>query len=645
MYLKHVHLENFGRHDLLEKQYSDGFAITEELNGAGKTTIANAVAWVLTGKKLDGSADIANYKPRHDTTLKVIAEITIITGWLGDEPNKPESLILRKEFAEDWKTIRGTDESVCTGHAINYYINTVSMKAQEYEKELTRYFALPSYDWVASVTNPRHFAEVMTPAERLKKVVDAVGEPLPVEIYTSEPITARIESDIKAAAYNADTLRRSLASTITNLKKNLMDTLAIAKSKTIDIPIAENDYLDAVKLVADAPSKEAHILARKSGLNPRLADLQRDYTTSRSNDLTERSRINQGIAAEIVAKQKAVNAAHDTKRQAMVERDTCGLAVSAKQRMLDEKKTEKDAKLAVYTEVKKRVFIAPDVCETCGRPFDESHIEEARGRFNAQKAADLEKIITDGTELKLAIAALEKEIPAIEQKVIDAKNVIGTVEAEIRKTEGEISTLNKGVLYSYESDATTQLRAQIETEQAKSIDDGSINDEIETLHQATKTANAVIQSYLANVKTINEKTKLESEAKRMQGEIGVIESKQTALTIYEKTWRDLMERRARKVFPDLPIRFTKANMNGTFDRDCTFLNPKGVTYESTNTAEKYQIGVEIVENWRAFYGIETLPIIMDDFEHMDEDHQAFASKSQLLVFAVKRGTNEREARA
>ena len=68
--------------------------------------------------------------------LKVVAELVIITGWDGNDPQHPSEIILRKEYKEDWVTSRGSTVAVLGGHTTTPYINTQKKSLQESTKRI-----------------------------------------------------------------------------------------------------------------------------------------------------------------------------------------------------------------------------------------------------------------------------------------------------------------------------------------------------------------------------------------------------------------------------------------------------------------------------------------------------------------------------
>ena len=91
-------------------------------NRIGKTNTLEAIVWLLTGKLLNGSSDIAAIKPMEDTKSEVRVEGAFQVG--------DNTILLRKEYGEEWTKTRGTSDLVFKGHYLKYYYNGVQQKTE-----------------------------------------------------------------------------------------------------------------------------------------------------------------------------------------------------------------------------------------------------------------------------------------------------------------------------------------------------------------------------------------------------------------------------------------------------------------------------------------------------------------------------------
>jgi ABC-type dipeptide/oligopeptide/nickel transport system ATPase component len=120
-------------------------------NGTGKTTIAHAIAWLLTGKDLAGSSKWA-IKPKdkdgndiHNLTCEVVAWVNL----------NGEELAFTKQMQENWERPKASSEYQLTGHNYYYYINNLSYSASEWKQWLIDNIAHP--DTIRMLLTPHAF--------------------------------------------------------------------------------------------------------------------------------------------------------------------------------------------------------------------------------------------------------------------------------------------------------------------------------------------------------------------------------------------------------------------------------------------------------------------------------------------------------
>jgi len=121
-------------------------------NGTGKTTIAHAVAWLLTGKDLTGSSKWG-IKPRDGEGNDLVGLDSIVKAWISLDGSKPFSLC--KQMQENWEFPKGSVSAELTGHNYYYFVHGLPYQASEWKEWLTDSIAHP--DTIRLLLTPHAF--------------------------------------------------------------------------------------------------------------------------------------------------------------------------------------------------------------------------------------------------------------------------------------------------------------------------------------------------------------------------------------------------------------------------------------------------------------------------------------------------------
>lgn len=119
-----LHLENFRGIKELDIEFAGHNTDIYGANGTGKTTIANAICWLLLDR---AATDEKDFNPKttgahdlhHKASMKLDCNGTIVT--------------LAKDFYEIWTQKKGSATKSFSGHTTDYYINEVPSKQKEYD--------------------------------------------------------------------------------------------------------------------------------------------------------------------------------------------------------------------------------------------------------------------------------------------------------------------------------------------------------------------------------------------------------------------------------------------------------------------------------------------------------------------------------
>ena len=124
-------------------------------NATGKTTIADAIAYLLFGKD-------SQFKSKFEIkTLDSTGEAlhgldhSVTASFLLDDGR---TIALKKIYAEQWKKPRGASEKIFSGHTTDYFVDGVPVKKKEYDEitssiadeETFKLLTSPSFQYINS---------------------------------------------------------------------------------------------------------------------------------------------------------------------------------------------------------------------------------------------------------------------------------------------------------------------------------------------------------------------------------------------------------------------------------------------------------------------------------------------------------------
>ena len=126
MIISTIKIENFAGTKERTINFDEALTILKGANESGKTTVANAITYLLADKNLDGSS-AKNIRP-HDAAGKDIDHIVTAV-----ELSTKEGYTFRKEQRQKWTKKRGTDELVYGGLQNFYFINGVEKRETDFK--------------------------------------------------------------------------------------------------------------------------------------------------------------------------------------------------------------------------------------------------------------------------------------------------------------------------------------------------------------------------------------------------------------------------------------------------------------------------------------------------------------------------------
>ena len=634
-------LENFRGIKDLTVNFDGKDADVYGANGTGKTTIANAICWLLIDRPATEEAD---FDPKttgaHGLQHKASIDVELPDG---------QRITFAKEFYEKWTRKRGSEAEEFTGNITDYYVDGVKSKKKEYTEALENACGI-DLERVKMLMVLGYFADTMKTDEKRRILFEMAGE------FTDSDVIAQSEDlrDLERfltipgnsdKSYAIEQWRKIAAEQRSKLNKDLelLPTRIDEASKNIAENVEDMEALNAE--LNRLEEKKSSIEEQKRRLNTEdgqqeatraaIAGLEVDLAKKRAAYIEQSASANRELNADI-------DHMNDVKRDVLDKLDNLKRKHQNNLEQIKRMQEQRKALMEEYAEVAARQWDAgAEICPTCHQQLPPEQVEELRAAFNEEKSAEKEDINHRGQECsKDKIDALTAEIDiqaaditAMENTVKEMENRIGSLKAIITTPPPFEET------EEYKELATRMEELRDRQRLGQSAADGTAN--------AYDRDIQTVRDEIASVNMRIAKAKASEDSRKRVGELRQ-ELKQAAEQIENLEYgihlcEEFVRIKARMVTDSINehfkfVRFVlfRDQINGGLREVCepTIRNKDGewVEYRSVNYAAQVNAKLDIVTTISKHYGVH-LPIIMDQGESVSTPLNVDTQLIRLIVSA------------
>ncbi|WP_418991882.1 AAA family ATPase [Alistipes sp.] len=649
-------------------------------NGTGKTTVFDALTWVLFGKDSHNCAEI---------------DIKTIDPQTGEPMHRAEHYVevvldvdgsvqtLRRTYREIWSKPRGSADLRFVGHETAFAVNGVEVGTKAaYDRIVS--------EWIGDsvfrmLTDPMYFNTRVDWKGRRRALLELVGD----RIDRTE-LRARFADLL--AEMNGEPLADFKVRLAAEKRKNKkeLDTFAPKIEAYLNTMPPAEDYAALEREIAELESASTREIAafrsQIDQINERIADVSKmDAAAQAAHDekLRRVLRIKQA-QSDCIDKRLAAVRRYNTDRtakiadaQAKAESIRCEIqkaeaSAKSKQEMLAAciaKQRSIEASVAAmreeYTATKQAAFEYVDttVCHACGQPLPAQTVEEARctarERFEEHQRATLAKLLADANlekdthaKLKTLIAKTEREMAMLDQHLselgseltaaqqfvesaaavpvmdLEAEEEQAKLSPEYRKLDDDLRRAQEALQSAADSKTTADELAAKRRE---------LSEKMEAERQACATATAALRRRLANRERAAEVQRLIDEAKeaekRIAERVAELERLEYAAAAYTKADIEAVEAAINSQFARVRWRMYEQTIEGADVETCV-ATIDGVPFQSLNSAGQVLAGLDVIRTFCRHYGA-TAPVFIDNAESISQTD--FALDSQVIRLQVVEG--------
>lgn len=615
-------------------------------NGLGKSSVADAITWVLFGKdsrrRTAFPIDPVDDAGRIIHNLDVSVELEML---IDGQPTT-----LRRRRQEKWVQKRGMTTEQLDGHQTTCYIDGRPLPSSDFsshvdtivKEELFRALTTPDYfpslpmnqqyRLLVKIVGTRTLAEIAAKDEEALKVVDELGQ-------------RSLDQYRQGLTYDLQRTRKEQELIPVRLSE-VQGFIEQVKAKGADGKTAQRHAKGIEEklrqVTQEIDSMAGVVRAENARYNDQRAYIQqlRQQRAAIEDRIEKQNREARTLHQSLVCKAKE-------ELEATEERHTAAQTMlGLHERRLKDLEQQLTDFRSRWEEVERQSFswnAEEAVCPTCGQPLPQDQAEqkrvEAEMRFNERKMRQQDALDEEGKKLAASKQRLQDLSAAARQEMYEAERL--TPEARERLSKAEAEPIEQADYH--DASDWQRLTAEIdqrvkELEQTTQAQEPPQLAALRTEEQAYRKELRLLEQTIDRSKQIDEYVRREKElqAQRttLSGEVARMQTRLEAAERLQLMEANDLQQRVNDLFPSVRFRLSRELLNGREVGHCE-LSVDGVPYSGLSTSERINAGLELINALARHYNI-VAPIVIDNAEAVNKVAPTLGQQILLEVSPAKK---------
>ena len=434
--LKEMHFENYKCFRNKDISFGADRTTISGKNRAGKTTVMDGYFDIMTGKLSTGMDAASDEIRTHDADGNLVQKVDVVRE-ATLEVNGQE-VVIRKIDEQNWVRPRGTTTEVFKGNKTRYEVDGIPMATK---RQFDEWMAgnITSAENMLLCCNPQYFLSKLN-----KNSTDARTILEGISGFSVNDYDQFAEVKRLLGGHSAEDVLKKLRKQLSEQKDRLEKKNTEIAYETNRVSSSEDKDLATMKEAAESVLRdiqkeltliEGSVLQydeTKAGIAILKEKRQKFIEASEENYLTERANKKQFVMeltqrlsntdAIIKAKQFSVRS---FQQNAGINRDN--IKASGEK----------------WKEISAKTYDGETTCPFCGQELPAERIEEAKSKFESQKAMQLRELETEGNRLKSAIQDANKMVTALEEEIRTLSADRTSLEEKIKEVEADIAAMKE----------------------------------------------------------------------------------------------------------------------------------------------------------------------------------------------------------
>lgn len=628
-----IKIINFKGMESFETDFSHD-TIIRGANKKGKSTISDAIHWVLFGKDSNNRENFS-IKNTVNTDLNRadhIVELTMNIDGL--------KTVAKRIYRERWSKKRGDEVTTFDSNETEYFWNNVPKKMKEFQVLVSE---ICEESIFRMLTNPKYFNEVLKENERREKVIGMAGDITNEKVINGTAVYQELFAKLQGQKSLED-YRKEISYEKSGLKKYLdqipvrIDELIHSNPDTLDWKDLENEIAQKEQAIIEIDQDiegtvgqddkfnktiQAHFDARLNA-QLRMNEIRLAFANKENNAVSTAN-------MEIISAKGELNLILRNIESLIQNRDNATIQLEQFEKKLERLRGEYDI------ESKKQFTFDRETCKCtqCNRKFETTDIElmekSHRTYFHIAKIDSLDKLNNEGQQCKKDIANVTKMI----NQYTDQIDSLTTKKEEVLEISMRELTKPKDIETLLLVDADYMANLEIFE---KAVPEKKVTDvaDLRDMKKVLQEGIDALKKQLSNKEVIGRNLiridELKEDEKRMSKDLANLEKIEFTIESFQKRRMEMIESAVNQHFSFVKFRLFETLVTTGNEVSVFKTIVDGVPYSDANRAGQTNAGIDIINAFSKVYGI-SVPIILDNAESVNE---FLPTESQTIKMYVTR---------
>jgi DNA repair exonuclease SbcCD ATPase subunit len=622
--IKQLTMQNFKGFKDFTVNFADKITRISGKNEEGKSTIVDAVNWVLFNKLADGTK--ADKIRPHDTNGVEVDFVEIYVELNLEVDGKPLNII--KTQNQDWVTKRGETEKQFKGNTNQYIVNGTPKSETDFKKFFDE---IISEDLFVFVSNESAFLKLKN-EDRRNKLFELASN-----LTDSDVVTTNSKFESLSSILESKSIEDLISECNFSLNGNGKTNKGL-KGEMEDIP----KKIDAVnKLKVDVDVSDLEL--QKNSLKEQIAEVEKkEEDTEKASEVFnaftkeiwdlnfKKSDIERTATTELSSQKTEIQKRIDVASRELLETLNKSSTVDMNiQKFKDAISRYKDDRKRLYDEyiaINNEVFDENEkICPKCHQQLPSEAIEELIANEESDRKKRKDIIEDQGNQAKASIEKYTEEVANLEKQLETLKADKIKFNAEKGKAMEELSKLplQADLSMNQEYEALTAEINQKELSLKEMNSGADYRSQLRIKRLGLTEELAGVQKKLDSADNSRFDEEIESYKARHKEVAQLIANVEKNLLLYKdfkKAKMDMLTDEVNKHFSIVKWKLFESNIQTDGYKDICEPTYKGTLYnKGLNDGHKILVGLDIVNTLQRINGV-SVPIFVDNQERLSSNN-------------------------